>query len=71
MWKSDVTFGPGHASFTYDRKGVPYVVYHAKPDASTGWGGRTIRTEPFKWNSDSSPWFPRPAGLTTQFPLPA
>jgi GH43 family beta-xylosidase len=29
FWSSDVAFGPGHASFPFDRAGVPWVVYHA------------------------------------------
>ena len=33
MSSSSAAFGPGHASFPYDRNGVPYVVYHADADA--------------------------------------
>ena len=71
MSSSDVAFGPGHASFPYDRNGVPYVVYHADADANAGWGGRTIRTQSFGWNADNSPAFPSPAGFDVSFPLPA
>ena len=64
-------YGPGHGSFTTDRNGVPYVVYHANNDATSGWNGRTIRAEPFKWNGDSSPWLPTPPsppGVQLQLP---
>jgi GH43 family beta-xylosidase len=71
MWKSDVAFGPGHASFPFDRNGVPYVVYHADATSGAGWGGRTIRTQSYGWNADSSPAFPRPAALGTAFNVPA
>ena len=71
MSSSDVAFGPGHASFPYDRNDVPYVVYHADATADGGWAGRTIRTQSFGWNADSSPAFPSPAGFDTAFPLPA
>ncbi len=71
MSSSSVAFGPGHASFPYDRNDVPYVVYHADATADGGWNGRTIRTQSFGWNADSSPAFPSPAGFDTAFPLPA
>ena len=72
MWRNDEAgvWGPGHASFTYDRKGDPYVVYHAVAKKGAGWSGRTIRTEKFKWNKDGSPWFPRPASLDKALPHP-
>ncbi|KAH9924080.1 glycoside hydrolase family 43 protein [Fomitopsis serialis] len=69
--KSAVAFGPGHASFTYDHDGTPYIVYHAMADPNAGWNGRTIRTQTFGWNDDSSPAFPSPVGLNTSLPLPA
>ncbi len=71
MWKSDAAYGPGHASFPFDRNGNPYVVFHANVQSGSGWGGRTIRAQPFGWNQDSSPAFPRPAGFDTAFALPA
>ena len=71
MWSSNVAFGPGHASFPYDRNGVPYVVYHADADPNGGWDGRTIRTQSYGWNPDGSPAFPSPAGFDTAFSLPA
>ena len=71
LWSSDVAFGPGHASFPYDRGGVPYVVYHADATADGGWAGRTIRAQSYGWNKDSSPAFPRPAGFNQSFPLPS
>jgi GH43 family beta-xylosidase len=71
MWSSSSAFGPGHASFPSDRNGVPYVVYHADAQSGAGWNGRTIRTQSFGWNPDSSPAFPSPAGLGQAFALPA
>ncbi|KAI0757992.1 glycoside hydrolase family 43 protein [Fomes fomentarius] len=71
MWSSDAAYGPGHASFPYDRNGVPYVVYHANADPNSASGGRTIRTQSYSWNPDSSPAFPSPAGFSQALPLPA
>jgi len=69
--KSDVAFGPGHASYTVDRNGIPYIVYHADAVSGAGWNGRTIRTQQFHWNSDSTPAFPQPVGFKAALPLPA
>lgn len=71
MKSSATAYGPGHASFPYDRNGVPYVVYHADADPNAGWNGRTIRTQSFGWNADSSPAFPAPAGFGDALSLPA
>ncbi|KZV82792.1 Arabinanase/levansucrase/invertase [Exidia glandulosa HHB12029] len=71
MSSSDTALAPGHASFTTDRKGTPYVVYHAVDHKGAGWSGRTIRTQSFKWNKDGSPWFPQPVGFNTSLPHPA
>ena len=71
MQSSNAAFGPGHASFPYDRNGVPYVVYHADAVSNGGWDGRTIRAQTFGWNADGSPAFPTPVGFGTSFPLPA
>ncbi|EJD38234.1 glycoside hydrolase family 43 protein [Auricularia subglabra TFB-10046 SS5] len=70
MWSSSVAFGPGHASFTVDRAGTPHVVYHANEKSGTGWSGRSVRTQSFKWNTDGSPWLPTPVGFTTDLPHP-
>ncbi|EJD43965.1 Arabinanase/levansucrase/invertase [Auricularia subglabra TFB-10046 SS5] len=70
MWKSDTAFGPGHASFTVDRKGTPYVIYHAMEKSGGGWGGRSVRAQPFGWNKDGSPSFPRPVGFNVSIPHP-
>ncbi|TFY60723.1 hypothetical protein EVJ58_g4968 [Rhodofomes roseus] len=69
--KSKAAFGPGHASFTYDHDGTPYIVYHAMANATAGWNGRTIRAQSFGWNKDGSPAFSSPVGLTTELKLPA
>lgn len=70
FWKSDVAFGPGHASFTYDRDGTPYIVYHAMEKSGSGWGGRSMRTQSFGWNPDGSPAFPRPVAFSEALPHP-
>ncbi|RDX47753.1 glycoside hydrolase family 43 protein [Lentinus brumalis] len=69
MSSSSVAFGPGHASFPYGRNGVPYIAYHADAMPDGGWEGRTIRTQAFGWNADSSPAFPSPMGFDTAFLL--
>ncbi|KAH9939373.1 Arabinanase/levansucrase/invertase [Epithele typhae] len=71
FWASDAAFGPGHASFTTDRDGVPYIVYHAMEDQNGGSNNRSIRAQTFGFNPDSSPAFPSPAGFSVTFPLPA
>jgi GH43 family beta-xylosidase len=71
MWKSSAAFGPGHGSFTSDRNGVPYIVFHANERSGSGWDGRTIRTQSFGWNADGSPAFPTPAGFGQAFNRPA
>ncbi|KAH7091897.1 Arabinanase/levansucrase/invertase [Auriculariales sp. MPI-PUGE-AT-0066] len=72
FWKNpeQKVWGPGHASFTTDRKGDNYIVYHAVSKSGNGWTNRTMRAEKFKWNKDGSPWFPRPSKLGTQLPHP-
>ncbi|KZV89372.1 Arabinanase/levansucrase/invertase [Exidia glandulosa HHB12029] len=70
MWRSDAALAPGHASFTTDRDGTPYVVYHAIDHPGAGWGGRTMRTQSFGWNADSSPAFPVPVGFDVALPHP-
>jgi GH43 family beta-xylosidase len=69
--RSTTAFGPGHASFTTDRNGVPYIIYHATATADGGWAGRTIRAQTFGWNTDGTPAFPSPGGLGIALPLPA
>lgn len=72
MWSNPEAgvWAPGHASFTTDRDGTPYVVYHAIDRPGAGWAGRTARTEAFGWNPDGSPAFPRPAGFNVSLPHP-
>jgi GH43 family beta-xylosidase len=69
--RSSMAFGPGHASFVKDRKGVDYVIYHATEKVNGGWAGRTIRAQSFEWKSNGEPLFPNPIGFKKQFPLPA
>lgn len=70
--KSDKTVGTGHASFTTDTRGTPYIIYHAWPvEASGGWGARTVYTQPFNFGSDGRPIFPSPVAQGVEVPAPA
>lgn len=69
--KSNAAFSTGHASFTTDRAGVPYIVYHATATADGGWAGRTVRAQTFGWNQDGTPAFPVPVGFNQSLAFPA
>jgi GH43 family beta-xylosidase len=69
--RSDIAFGPGHASFTSAGDGTPYIVYHATQTIDGGWANRTIRAQSFSWNDDGTPNFPAPVGFNVELPLPA
>jgi len=70
FWKSNEVFGVGHPSFPRDRTGASYIVYHGMQNPNGGWNNRTIRTQPFSYNPDSSPAFPMPAGFEVPIPAP-
>lgn len=54
-------YGVGHASFTTSPDGTEnWIVYHGMENPFNGWYARTIRTQPFTWNADGTPKFPRP-----------
>ncbi len=46
--KEETAFGPGHCSFVTSG-GVDYIVYHANEVGGTGWGGRSVRIQPFSY----------------------
>ncbi|EJD39157.1 glycoside hydrolase family 43 protein [Auricularia subglabra TFB-10046 SS5] len=68
--KSDKVFGVGHACFTTDHLGLPYIIYHGMDTPNGGWNNRSIRAQPFTWNWDGTPEFPTPAGRDVEFRLP-
>ena len=56
--KTETIFGPGHCSFTTVTEGdteVDYVVYHANRVAGSGWSGREVFIQPFRWDEDGYP----------------
>ncbi|THW91277.1 Arabinanase/levansucrase/invertase [Aureobasidium pullulans] len=62
-------YGVGHASFTKSPDGTEdWIVYHGMRDPANGWSARTIRAQPFTWNADGSPKFPRPGYGPYQVP---
>ena len=48
--KTDKVFGPGHASFTTAADGSTWIIYHANLVSGSGWGGRSIWTQPITWD---------------------
>ncbi|RYX83247.1 glycosyl hydrolase family 43 [bacterium] len=65
--KTANVFGPGHASFVNDGK-RDWIVYHSARKSGSGWT-RTVRTQPFTWNSDGTPNFgtPLPSGVPVEY----
>lgn len=52
--KAERSFGPGHCSFVESEDGAEtYVVYHANLEAGTGWGGRSVRIQPIRFDGDT------------------
>ncbi len=48
--KTETANGPGHCSFVSSENGeTDYIVYHANIESGTGWGGRSVRMQPFRW----------------------
>lgn len=64
--RTNQVFGPGHASFVNDGH-RDWIVYHSARQKGSGWT-RVVRTQPFTWNPDGTPYFgaPLPSGV----PLP-
>ena len=61
--KTDEVFGPGHCSFTTvneDGKEIDYLVYHANLKSGSGWNGRCVFAQSFKWDENDMPVFGRP-----------
>jgi GH43 family beta-xylosidase len=64
----DTAYGPGHCSFL-ELEGQRYIIYHANVESGTGWGGRTVRIQPYRVLGNI-PVFGRPlqAGDTVLLP---
>lgn len=59
--KAVKAYGPGHASFVKSPDGKQdWIIYHACLVSGSGWGGRSVRMQEFKWNEDGSPDFSTP-----------
>lgn len=61
--KTDEIYGPGHCSFTTvteDKNETDYIVYHANLVSGSGWAGRNVFVQPFKWDDDDFPIFGQP-----------
>ena len=50
--KTAACFGPGHCSFTTADDGTTWIVYHGNLVSGTGWGGRSVWTQPISWDGD-------------------
>ena len=61
--KNSTCFGPGHCSFTTADDGTTWIVYHGNLVSGSGWGGRSVWTQPISWDGDEpvlgSPVSPR------------
>ena len=64
----ETAYGPGHCSFL-ELGGRHYIVYHANVESGTGWGGRTVRIQPFYVLGDT-PVFGRPLKAGSTFIIP-
>ncbi len=52
--KAETAYGPGHCSFIKSADGKEdFIVYHANEVSGSGWNGRTVRAQPFKWQGDT------------------
>lgn len=60
--KAHEAYGPGHNSFTVDKSGNDWIVYHANTVSGSGWRGRSVRTQKIIWNGDM-PTIGTPSGV--------
>lgn len=68
--KTSKVFGPGHASFTTAADGTTWVIYHANLVSGTGWGGRSVWTQPITWDGNV-PVLGAPVDPGTELQVPA
>ncbi len=72
----DTAYGPGSNAFTTSPDGTQdWIVYNATVLSGNGstdnWKNRSIRTQPFSWDSNGNPVFGLPASISTPVPLPS
>ncbi len=68
--KTDKVFGPGHASFATAADGTTWVIYHANLVSGSGWGGRSVWTQPITWDGNV-PVLGAPVDPGTELQVPA
>lgn len=66
--KSPESYGPGHNSFTTDKNGDDWIIYHANKVSGTGWRGRSVRAQKFAWDGDM-PVFGNPLPLDMEIEI--
>ena len=68
---ANTLFAPGHCSFTksFDDS-EDWIIYHTARYSGSGWI-RQVRTQPFSWNSDSTPNLGSPLDPNIPIPLPS
>ncbi len=67
--KTAACFGPGHCSFTTADDGTTWIVYHGNLVSGSGWGGRSVWTQPISWDGDE-PVLGSPIGPKDELTLP-
>ncbi|MBR4204575.1 MAG: glycoside hydrolase family 43 protein [Clostridia bacterium] len=67
--KTATCFGPGHCSFTTAADGTTWIVYHGNLVSGSGWGGRSVWTQPISWDGDE-PILGSPIGPRVEIELP-
>ncbi|WP_299039284.1 family 43 glycosylhydrolase [uncultured Pseudokineococcus sp.] len=64
--------GTGHHTLTTSPDGTEdWLVYHANTVPGSGWGGRTVRAQPFTWTADGVPDFGEPVPVDQPLPVPS
>lgn len=59
-------YGPGGESIPVPgSNGVTWNIYHGDTSSGAGWNGRKIFAQPMSWNTDNTPNFGAPTGLSS------
>lgn len=66
--KAPHAYGPGHNSFTVDKVGNDWIIYHANLVSGSGWSGRSVRAQKINWNNDM-PFIGEPASIETEIEI--
>jgi Predicted beta-xylosidase len=66
--KAHESYGPGHNSFTTDKAGNDWIIYHANIKSGSGWGGRSVRAQRVEWDGDM-PHIGAPAGVGAELSI--